>query len=83
MPELTDEARAYFAACGKRGGHSGNHAAKGCGGSRELTKALAEVNRTRRTKAEHGEGCWCEKCTRYFSAQNKLKELREQKAGKS
>jgi len=78
-PKLSKEARAFFIKCGQKGGHAGNHAAKGCGGSRERTLAMSELNRTRRTRALHPDNCWCPICTRYFSAKAKLKALREKK----
>ena len=82
MPLLTDEAREFFREAGRRGGHAGNHAKKGCGASRERSEAMKEINRTRRTKREHGENCWCDLCARYWRAKNTLKELNEKKVSK-
>jgi|TARA_R110000796_G_scaffold127751_1_gene243204 hypothetical protein len=79
MSNLSDEAKAYFREMGRKGGKSGNHAAKGCGGDPVLREALNEINRTRRTKAEHEDNCFCDSCRRYFSAQLKLKDRREAK----
>ena len=78
-PKLSKEAREFFAKCGQRGGSTGNHAGKGVASSNERRLAMAEINRTRRTKALHPENCWCPICTRWWKAKAKLTALREKK----
>jgi len=80
MAKLSDEARAFFRECGRKGGKKGNHASKGLSDPL-LREAIAEINRTRRTAAKHADtGCWCDSCRRYFIAKQKLKDRKESKS---
>jgi len=77
--ELSEEAREFFREQGRIGGLKGDASKKGCAGSLERSRAMAEINRTRRKKMSHPSNCWCDFCRRWWAAKAKLKEL---KAGK-
>lgn len=80
MAELSDEAKAFFQAAGRKGGLKGNHKLKGTGGDPVLREALREINRTRRTVSYHDDGCWCDDCRRYFMAKQKLASRKEKQS---